>query len=252
MKTSWACQANSKKKKKGTPNAYVKMWGSQTTDSALPSCFWAQDAVLTIACAMVWAWKVCGLHQVNVFLAKQVGMYFLCHQKAPPSNQLPVQTSLLVHSFKPCMHPKCLTQPLWCPCPADIVQLSGRTENISQCANFTCFPALSAPQWLMAMAMALQKPGGQCTCNKEPAVTERFQVCGFACIPREPANLPALYRELAFILLGKVWKHGGKGTTSELVYCSQKSQFKALWTTGCKTDLHCSRCKKKKFKAQSV
>lgn len=169
-----------------------------------------------------------------------------------PSNQVPVQTFLLVHSFKSCMHPKCQTQPLWRPCPAEIMLLSGRAENISQCANFTCFPALSAPQWLMAMAMAWQKTGGQCTCNKEPAVTERIQVCGLAYIPRERANQPACYRELVFILLGNVWKHGGKGTTSEFVSCSQKSEFKAFWTPGCKTDLHCSRCKKKKFKAQSV
>lgn len=80
----------------------------------------------------------------------------------------------------------------------------------------------------MAMAMASQKPGVRCACNKEPAVTERLQACHLACVPREPANLPAHYGESVFILLGEVWMHGSNGTTSELVYCSQKSEFKAL------------------------
>lgn len=176
---------------------------------------------------MVWAWKVCGLHQVSVVLAKHVGMYFLSHQKAPPSNQLPA------------LNPACIQNASLASLPCRLRLNWQSREHLS--VLISSFPALSAPQWLMAMA--LQEPGVQCTCHKEPAVAERLQVCHLACTPREPGDQPMHYRESIFVLLGKVWKHGSNGTTSELADCSQKWEFEALWT-------HCSRCKKKKFKTQ--
>lgn len=60
------------------------------------------------------------------------------------------------------------------------------------------------------------------------------------------------YGESIFILLAKVLKHVSNGPTSELVYCSWKSESKGLWTPRYNTDFHCSGARKRNLKAQSV
>lgn len=150
-----------------------------------------------------------------------------------------------------------LHYPLWqfqhnlsdSPYPADVVLLTGRAENIYQwdCLLISRFPAPPAPDWLMLMVVAQQTLGVQCTCNKEPAVTETSGLS--PCVHPKGSSKSTSgchYGVSIFMLVVKVLKHASNGPTSELVHCSWKSESKGLWTPRYNTDAHCSRCKKKK------